>query len=181
MVTSTRLTLDQFLAMRDIDERRLELIDGEVYEKVSPRWGHGRIAGELYQQLSQHGYASVETRAIIPPVGGFAASAPLPDVAFYRTSPPPDDDWMREPPDVVVEVLSLGQSRREMRAKVELYVAFGVKSVWVADLERESIDVYEEGGRRTFARGEELETAHVPGLRLAVGQLFDPPAPATEN
>ncbi|MGE5597386.1 MAG: Uma2 family endonuclease [Hyphomicrobiales bacterium] len=181
MVTSTRLTLGQFLAMPDIDERRLELINGEVYEKVPPRWGHSRIALRIGEILNRYGVAGVEARAIIPPTSRFGASAPLPDVAYYRTAPPPDDDWMREPPDVVVEVLSLGQSRREMRAKVELYVAFGVKSVWVADLERELIDVYEEGGRRTFARGEELETAHVPGLRLAVGQLFDPPAPATEN
>ncbi|MCA9829991.1 MAG: hypothetical protein R3B97_05490 [Dehalococcoidia bacterium] len=44
MARKTRLSLDEFLAMPGIDEQRLELIDGEVVEKVPPRWGHGRIA-----------------------------------------------------------------------------------------------------------------------------------------
>ena len=34
MVTQTRMTLEEFLALPGIDEQRLELIDGEVYEKM---------------------------------------------------------------------------------------------------------------------------------------------------
>jgi hypothetical protein len=31
------MSLEEFLALPDIDERRLELIDGQVCEKISPR------------------------------------------------------------------------------------------------------------------------------------------------
>lgn len=173
MATKTRVSLDEFLALPGIEERRLELIDGEVCEKMSPRWGHGTLAGELYVLLREYGFPSIEPRAIIPGNADFDDSAPLPDLAFYRENPPEAFDWMRHPPDVAVEAISPGQSRREMRAKAELYVRFGVPSVWVFDLERETVDVYENGARRTLAGDDRLETAAVPGFSVVVSSLFD--------
>lgn len=172
MTTRTRLSLDDFLALPGIDERRLELIDGEVYEKASPRWGHGYIAGRLFVLLDAVGYASVEPRAMMPGGTDRGPSSLLPDVAFYRTNPPAADEWMTRPPAVVVEVLSLGQSRTAMRAKVDLYLAFGVESVWVADLEREWVDVYEEGRRRTLSGEDVIESPAAPGFRTTVAELF---------
>ena len=63
MTTKTRLTLEEFLRMPDIEERRLELIDGEVYEKMSPRWGHSSLAVELAIALKPFGFVGVEPRA----------------------------------------------------------------------------------------------------------------------
>jgi Uma2 family endonuclease len=44
VAASARMTLQEFRAIPGFDERRLELIDGEVYEKPLPRWGHGKLA-----------------------------------------------------------------------------------------------------------------------------------------
>jgi Uma2 family endonuclease len=173
MATRTRLTLDEFLAMPGIDERRLELIDGEVYEKMSPRWGHSRIAAKLASWFSEIGYAGVEPRAIIPPGGTDGPGAPLPDVAFYRSDPPADDEWITRPPDVAVEIRSLGQSRRDIRVKVDLYIRFGVPSVWVIDLESNEVEVYEGGTRRVLTGSDVVESAHAPGLRFTVADLFE--------
>ncbi|HMO54082.1 MAG TPA: Uma2 family endonuclease, partial [Tepidiformaceae bacterium] len=168
MATRTRLTLEEFLALPGIDERRLELIDGEVYEKMSPRWGHSRIALKLGALFDVIGFAGVEPRAIIPPGEVDGPSAPLPDVAFYRTDPPEDDEWMTRPPDVAVEIRSIGQRRPDIRAKVDLYLRFGVPSVWVVDLESEEIEIYEGGGRRILAGNALVESEHAPGLRFTV-------------
>jgi Uma2 family endonuclease len=173
VTTQTRLSLEEFLAMPDIDERRLELIDGEVYEKVSPRWGHGYVAGRLFAQFDAIGYASVEPRAIIGERSDRGPSSPLPDVAFYRSDPPADDEWMTRPPAVAVEILSLGQSRAAMRAKVDLYLSFGVESVWVVDLEREAVDIYESGIRRTLSGDEAIESPAAPGFHVTVSKLFE--------
>ncbi len=172
MTTRARLTLDEFLAMPDIDERRLELIDGEVYQKMSPRWGHSRVAAKLASWFSEIGYAGVEPRAIIPPGVADGPSAPLPDVAFYRSDPPADDEWITRPPDVAVEIRSLGQSRRDIRAKVDLYLRFGVPSVWVVDLESNEVEVYEDGVRRVLSGADVVESRHAPGLRFGVADLF---------
>jgi Uma2 family endonuclease len=143
VTTSTRLTLEEFLAMPDIDERRLELIDGEVYEKMSPTWDHGELTVVLGELLRKAGRAAAEPRAMIPPTDDRAASAPLPDLAFYRSTRPGPREWLESPPDLVVEILSPNQSRVEMRGKVDIYRSFGVPVVWVFDLDRRSVDIYE--------------------------------------
>jgi Uma2 family endonuclease len=173
MTTRTRTTLEEFLAIPDFDERRLELIDGEVWEKPMPNWGHSTIQGELYHLLRPFGYGGVEPRAIIPASGNFDASSPVPDFAFFLDQPPPGNDWMRQPPLIAAEVLSPGQSRREMHAKVALYQEFGVRSVWVFDPERREVEVYEDGGRRILADSDTLTTPYVPGLAIDLGALFD--------
>ena len=102
------MTLDEFLAMPGIEERRLELIDGEVHEKASRRWGHARMAGLVGQLLNTVGHAAAEPRAVIRGTANFGPSSPLPDVAFYRSAPPADDEWMTRPSDVAVVILSPG-------------------------------------------------------------------------
>lgn len=175
------MTLEDFLAMPGIDERRLELIDGEVYEAVSPQWLHARMAGFICHLLNGFGYAGVEPRAIIRRSADLGPSSPLPDVAFFRTSPPADDEWMTLPPDVAVEILSIGKSRRELRTKIDLYRQFGVKSVWVVDLERREVEVYEGNARRILAGEDVLESAFVPGLATTITQLFAGPPKSEAN
>lgn len=170
--TTARIGLDDFLRIPDIDERRLELIDGEVQEKPGRIWGHGRVAGRMFTLLDPYGYPSVEPRATIPRSPAFDSSSPIPDVAFYRDSPPEATAWMTTPPDVAIEILSPGQSRAEMRTKVALYVAFGVPCVLVVDPERESVDMYEGGERTTLTGDDELTLGPVPGFRVAVRELF---------
>ena len=60
-----------------------------------------------------------------------------------------------------------------MRAKVHIYRAFGVESVWVVDIERESVDVYEGGVRRTLSGDDELTSPAAPGFRATVSRLFE--------
>lgn len=164
--------MDQFLAIPDFDERRLELIDGEVYEKPMPRWGRGRLALVLGALLNQHGFAATEARAMIPPSADLGASSPPPDLAFYVSQPPASSDWMTRPPDLVVEILSPGQSRREMRARIDAYQAFGVHSIWIIDWERRSADIYEDGERRTTDESDMLASGHVPGFHARLGDVF---------
>ena len=174
MATKTRLTLEDFLALPDIEERRLELIDGEVHEKMSPRWGHSTLAVELAIALKPFGFVGVEPRAIIPDAPAWGPSAPIPDLALYKTKTnrPKSDEWMTQPPDLVVELLSIGQSRTEMRAKASLYLGFGVPCVWVFDLERQTVDVYESGERRTLTATDTLSCETLPGFAEGVGELL---------
>jgi Uma2 family endonuclease len=173
MTTRTRLTLEEFLAMPDIDERRLELIDGEIYEKVSPTWKHGVIAGELYALLRNYGSPAVEPRAVIPPSGNLDAFSPIPDVAFYTPGRPTPADWMRVPPDLAIEVLSPGQRVPDIRSKIDAYLAFGIREVWVFDPANRSIEVFHGTTRLRRADGETLTTALAPGLKLDLTEFFD--------
>ena len=170
---ATRISLDEFLAIPGFDERRLELIDGEVYEKPVPTWSHGTLAGELYVEMRPFGSAAVEPRAIIPAIGNQGPASPVPDFAFYRRGLPLPSDWMRSAPTVVGEVLSPGQTLRDLWAKIDAYRAFGVQSVWVFDIRRRIVDVFEGDRRRTLGDGDLLETTAVPGLSIDLTNLFN--------
>ena len=173
MLTRTRLTLEEFLAIAEIDEQRLELIDGEVYEKVSPTWKYGVLAGELYSVLREYGAAAVEPRAVIPPSGNLEASSPIPDVAFFARSRTTPEDWMREAPDLAIEVLSPGQRLPDIRSKLDAYLAFGVREVWVFDPAHRSVEVFRGTERTRLGDGETLTTGAAPGLRLSLSEFFD--------
>ena len=64
MATITRrLSLEEFLAIPDFDERRLELIDGEVFEEMSPNWIHTKVAGVLISCAHLRQLVAVTVRA----------------------------------------------------------------------------------------------------------------------
>jgi Uma2 family endonuclease len=173
MATRTRLTLEEFFALPDIDERRLELIDGEVYEKVSPGWGHGFVAGELYALFRDHGFASIEPRAVIGASGNLEATSPIPDFAFYRSSPPGPMEWMERPPDLLVEILSPGQRLPDIRAKLDANLAFGVPDIWVIDLQGRTIEVFRGTQRVSCQDGDTLTPLSVPELSIELAEFFD--------
>jgi Uma2 family endonuclease len=173
MTTRTRLTLEEFLAMPGIDEQRLELIDGDVYEKVSPSWGHGFVAGELYALFREYGFASVEPRAIIPASGTIEATSPIPDFAFYRSAPPGPMEWMNRPPDLLVEILSPGQRIPDIRAKIDAYIECGVPEIWIVDLSARAIDVFDGQGRTHLSDGGTVTPNAVPELTLDLREFFD--------
>ncbi|HET7738713.1 MAG TPA: Uma2 family endonuclease, partial [Tepidiformaceae bacterium] len=72
-----------------------------------------------------------------------------------------------------VEVVSPGQSRTEMRAKVDIYRAFGIRSSWVIDLERQTVDIYEGDERRTYSGDTPIVSGVIPALSLTAARLFD--------
>ncbi len=172
MATITRrLSLEEFFAVPEFDARRLELIDGEVYEEMSPSYDHGRLAIVLGAYLNEFGYSSAEARAIIPHSDTIGPSAPLPDVLWSRelleTS-----DWVRTPPGLMIEVLSVGRGRCEMRIKIDLYLGFGVPTVWVIDGERESVEIYDLGTRIEAHGTDKLRASEIPELDLSVAEMF---------
>ena len=173
MVIATRLSVGQFLEMPRIEERRLELIDGEVYEKPVPTFDHGSLQIEIGHMLAKYGRASSEARTLIPGSGFGRDSAVLPDVCFFRRESARERGHVTKPPHVAVEILSPGQSLLEMTAKARIYLDFGVESVWLVDPDGRTVEVFEAGERRTLAGADTLSSPSVPGLSIQVGALFE--------
>lgn len=173
MVIASRLTVSQFLEMPRIEERRLELIDGEVYEKPVPTFDHGDLQIEIGHLLKQYGRASSEARTLIPGSGIRRDSAVLPDVVFFRKESVREHGHVTRAPHVAVEILSPGQSLLEMTAKARIYLDFGVESVWLVDPVGRTIEVFEAGERRTLEGDDVLSSPSVPGLSMPVTALFE--------
>jgi Uma2 family endonuclease len=171
--------------------RLCELVDGILVEKAMGfrEGGLGLWIGTLINlYLMEHNI-------------GYAAGADgmvrfklnlvrLPDVSFIRWDSVDDPDeienphgaFLEYPPDFAVEVLSPGNTRKEMAIKLEEYARVGVRLVWYVDPDRKEVDVYPKGNpkrKKTVGVGGTLDGGDVlPGFTLPVGDIFKKRAPA---
>jgi Uma2 family endonuclease len=114
----------------------------------------------------------------------------IPDVGFIRWDSVEDTDvienpsgaFLEVPPDLAVEVLSPGNTRKEMDTKLKEYAKARVELVWYVDPERNEVDVYPKGSakrKKTFGINDTLDGGEVlPGFTLPVAKIFKKRAPA---
>ena len=167
------------------DGRRYEVIRGYLYVSPAPSIIHQRAAGRLYKKLDgfvlDHGlgevfYAPVD---ILLPEG--IAEPVQPDLVFIRAGEEPGDDAQnfRGVPDLVAEVLSPGTRRYDLGTKLGAYLEAGIPEVWFADPVAATIRVHglSEDRKRYLelsrgGRGESVASRALPGLRIAVSEIF---------
>ena len=90
-----------------------------------------------------------------------------------------DDKGCLGSPDLVVEIVSPGNSKKEMGIKFDLYEEFGVREYWIVNPSEETMLIYvlQDGkyiGMRPLAKGE-TTTAHsviFPKLNFNVADVF---------
>src|SRR5215213_3127455 len=144
MSTMTRLiTADELLVMPPYDENgkqcRFELIRGELKVMSLAKPLHGAICSRLHIKIGSF----VEEHDLGESFGaetGFLLerdpdSVLGPDVAFVSherlASAENFEKYFPFAPDLAVEVLSPGNTAREINEKVSMYFAAGSRAVWV--------------------------------------------------
>jgi Uma2 family endonuclease len=140
-------TIEEFehlIALPENQERRLELVYGEVREKM-PTEKHGMLAGIIFMLLTlfveprQLGYVSVETRYRKK---GDPHNIRIPDVSFRRpTSAIVTEGAVPTLPDLAVEIQSPDDSPRDLREKAAYYLQNGTALVWLVYPETQSSEV----------------------------------------
>jgi Uma2 family endonuclease len=103
----------------------------------------------------------------------------IPDLSFFARSRLPGGEFPEDAipdltPDLVVEVLSEGNTRREMNLKVRDYFLSGTRLAWLIDLKKRTIQVYTAPDQSLVLReGDSLDGGEVlPGLSLPLTQVF---------
>ncbi len=149
MTTATTITAEQLLRLPDNGMRR-ELVRGEVREMAPAGNVHGRIAMKAGWRLAQHVeihnlgvvYAA-ETGFIL---GRNPDTVRAPDVAFVRSEVVEAMGGVRGflpcAPDLVIEVISPGDSYTEVKEKVMEWLDAGCRMVVTIDPRRRTVTVY---------------------------------------
>ena len=80
-------------------------------------------------------------------------------------------------PDVVLEILSPGNSRREMKDKFEIYQEAAIQEYWIVDPEHEFIIIYylQKGiyvGSAPYYGGDIIKSQTIKGFTLEVENVF---------
>ncbi len=178
----TGLTWEQFLDL-PIETRNCALIDGTVIVN-SPNAEHELIVFNLMTALTtwsraEPGRGEPSTQQ---PVRIHATRGYQPDVEWYpseQCAPPGERAAFTGLPGLVIEVLSPSTRRFDLLRKRNDYDAIGIDETWFVDpvdqrvlaLRRSapasSYDVVDDLGQ-----GDTLVTPLLPGLSVAVGDLF---------
>jgi Uma2 family endonuclease len=182
MTLATRLTLDDFLAQPEEKPYR-EYIRGDVVEKLMPDNAHGTLqlflGALILQFLARNPLGGVrsEWRCIFGPPSGERVY--IPDLVFVSSERLPHGDarvnrYLRAAPDLAVEILSPDQLLTRFTEKVQFYLLYGVRLVWVVDPATETVLVLAPGQEpRTLSAGEVLEGGDVlPGFSVPLAAIF---------
>lgn len=178
---STRMTADEFYRLPQ-DGRRYELIEGEVEVAPSPNEKHQRVtlalAARIYVYLEANPIGRVYTAPFDVELD--EGNVYQPDVLVVLEGGAGTITAKRVvgAPDLAVEVLSRGTALRDRNVKLRRYAAAGVREVWLADAERERIEIHRlraDGGYamvERVGRDGTLRTPLLPELEIVVATLY---------
>lgn len=176
-------TEDDVVRIHDHEDRLYELADGVLVEKTVGTY-ESYLAGVLLQHLGV--FVTGRKLGIVLPPDGMVRLSPglvrIPDVSFISSNRLPGRRVPRAgiapiSPDLAVEVISRGNTEREMEDKLDEYFAASVRLVWyVYPIPRE-VKVYSARDQCVTLREEHALTGGevLPGFSLSVRELFAEP------
>jgi Uma2 family endonuclease len=136
-----------------------ELINGSLYMSPAPTTNHQKIIRDLFLKIYEPVSKSSLGELLFSPCDVFldeTSNAVQPDIIYVSKKRLSiiKEDAIHGVPDLLIEVLSAGNSNHDLVRKKELYQEFGVQEYWIVDPEtKESIgftlknNIYIECGR----------------------------------
>jgi Uma2 family endonuclease len=175
------LTVEEFVKLPDPpDGSKMELVKGEVVLMPPPKGRYGVVCSRINRLVGSFaderklGWVTANDAGVVLERGPDTVRGP--DVAFWSIARQPEipDAYFEVPPDLAVKVLSPGDSRSAVRAKIKEYVFYGVRLVWLVDPKARTASVF--GGT---SRGKTLDESGIldggevlPGFTCKVAELF---------
>ena len=130
-------------------KERVELLKGKILEMSAPSPIHQEISGNLQGALfvflknSRCKLYTAPFDVRFPQKGESQVYTVVqPDLCVVCDFEKIDSKGCVGAPDLVVEILSPGNSKKEMKSKFALYQEEGVREYWIVDPERELVFVY---------------------------------------
>ncbi len=170
---------EALLEQAEIEGRLLELIDGELVEKM-PNEEHGEIVLVIGGALRDHviprklGRVSTEARHRLP---DDTQHSYLPDVSYIAGQRPRvTEGSIPQMPDLAVEIVSHRQGHKVLRDKANYYMAHGSKMVWIVDPFKKLVIVLTPDDEQILLEYETLSGGDLlPEFALPVKDIFADP------
>ncbi len=188
-MTTTTTTEASLLTAEDLlrlcsEGLRGELIRGVLCETMSAGQEHGEIAMKLGAALLGFVGPRGLGRVMGSDSGVWLEREPdtvrEPDVAFFSAGKIPMDvrvtGYAEVTPDLVVEIASPTDSRREVHDKAHMWLSHGVRLVWVVHPDTRTVDAYrQDGDAATLSETDALDGLDLlPGFTCALSTVFGP-------
>ena len=169
-------------------DERLELIKGKIYKmSPAPSRVHQEILTKLFRPFANFLEGKLCKLYVAPFDVRFPSKSKAdkdiytvlqPDICVICDKSKLDDRGCLGAPDLVVEILSPGNNKKELLHKYKVYEEFGVKEYWVVSQSDQSILIYtlsNEGKyvpSKIFTLSEEVSSVVLPGFVLKLDDVF---------
>lgn len=169
-------------------EERVELLRGHILQMAAPSRKHQSINGNLYRLVANalwrnpcKVYAApfdVRFTRFSQAQNKAVTTVVQPDLCVICDPAKLDDRGCIGAPDLIVEILSPGNSRTEMKDKFEIYQEAGVLEYWIVSPIEKTIQVWkltDEGiyiGLAPKVEGDLVTTPLVPNLEVDLVDVF---------
>ncbi len=172
-------------------EQAVELIKGKLLKMAAPNRKHQRISwqlsGRFYIILKGQpceAYAAPFDVRLLDKKKSLKANKDVltvvqPDLCVICDKEKLDEKGCIGAPDLIVEILSASNSKKEMRTKKELYEENEVKEYWIIDPTHETLLQYtlQENGTYTapiiFVNDEIVQSTTFPSLTIDLNEIFE--------
>jgi len=169
-------------------DETVELIKGKIFEMSAPKTNHQRVSwrlcGVFYNHLKNkpcQAFAAPFDVRLLDKNKSVQANKDImtvvqPDICVICEESKIDENGCLGSPDLIIEILSAGNSKKEMKTKFELYEENGVKEYWVVNVENEYVLQYVlENEKYVLAKhyvDDELLKAHIFDLEIDLQTVF---------
>jgi len=168
-------------------EERLELFRGKVFKLAAPTTKHQVVAMKLHLRIGNF----LEKHPCFVFVAPFDVRLPVknrkkdneittvvqPDLGIVCDASKIDERGCCGAPDLVIEILSPGNSQKEVQLKFEIYEEAGVNEYWIINPVEENIVVFilnqdgQFGGGKMYA-GKTISPHFIPELKIEIRDIF---------
>ena len=163
------------------EDKRYELLDGDLIMVPAPRTGHQRTSREI--EFALHTFVTENDLGEVfdAPYDVVLSETDVvqPDILFVskERSYIVTEDNIRGAPDLVIEVLSPSTAQRDRTLKRTLYALHGVPEYWQADSDAKNVLVLtlEDGQYKVagiYGEGQTLTSPLLPGFTLEIDRVF---------
>lgn len=180
LTATDRITGEELHAMGDLGP--CELVRGRLIPMSPANWTHGRLVARLTGALSEYAASHRTGEALSGEVGIYTHRDPDTvrgaDVAFIsneRLADVQSRSFLDVAPELVVEVISPGNTWQEMQEKLEEYFKAGAEQMWIVEPKPRRVLLYRDAttaealGEGDTLRGEGV----LAGFELPLTDLFD--------
>jgi Uma2 family endonuclease len=179
LIEKKKYTYEDYL--KTPDDKRYELIEGELLMTPSPITNHQRISRKIAFLIEKFVTENDLGEVFYAPYDVYLDDENVvqPDIMFISKgrSKIIGEKNLQGAPDLVVEILSESTAYRDLIQKKKLYAKFGVKEYWIVVPEEKTIDIYSLKDKsyllyKSYGKDATLESTSLRGFKIDLQGIF---------